>query len=80
MTTCRAVARAIQRNEITIEQAEALLRDVTVTRHRMTWDEKMLGADGWWDDNDPQHLSVLQMMDIISLDEAQRLFRSMRRA
>ncbi len=63
---------------MTIDEVEGALRTVTVKGSRMTWDEKLPGADGVWEDDDPQHLAVIVWTDILSAGEAERLLRAMR--
>ena len=80
MPTLYQVTLLIGRGEMTVDEAVEILRDVTIEpRPPMTWDERWLGADAVYPDNDPIHTHWLVFHQIITEEERLRLVRAMKR-
>jgi hypothetical protein len=75
------VATLLSHGRVTFEEAKALLSEIEVEiSPSLSWDEKMLGEDKTYLDNDPIHLAWLTLgANGISYDQVHELYMAMKR-
>lgn len=73
------VATLLYRGRVTFEEAKALLGEIEVQHTpRMTPEQIAVGYEGYWEDNDPRHLSWLSMNSFLTYDQLTELILAMK--